>query len=503
MAPNRNYWRKRSEILENRNIRKAESVQKELEQQFTIAQRKIEEQIDQWYGRFAKNNQISLTEARQWLSGKDLAEFKWDVEEYIKHGKSVALNPEYIKQLENASVRFHISRLEALKLRTQDTLENLYGNMKTKSSSLFGQIYQDNYYHTAFEIQKGFNIGFDIAAVNEAKVKSVLSKPWTLDGDTFSDRIWTQKQILLNEVHTRLTQNFMLGQSPDEAIKAIANKFGTSRANAGRLVMTESAYFASIAQKEAYNELEVEEFEIVGTLDGDMCDICAPLDGTHYPMPQFETGVTAPPFHPNCRCTTCPYFADLGGSRWARDPETGEGVYIPSDMTYTDWKEKFVDKGDKSLTNPPDSGIMDVGGGDMGKNSKLPRITEIAASKITEKINSGEYSTKLSRQQYLRHVSGTVEYNDYMRIRQEKGQPPQSILTITEQEAQELIKQKAGTGIVKVSKNGEMLPEEAISISEIIGKTYSGSTLIETNKAKIFYGKHSSHIVPIGGMNYD
>jgi len=61
-------------------------------------------------------------------------------------------------------------------------------------------------------------------------------------------------------------------------------------------------------------------------------------------------------------------------------------------MTYTDWQEKFVDGGDKSvvtpkigLTEPPDSGIMDVGGGDMGKNSKLPRITEIAASKITEK----------------------------------------------------------------------------------------------------------------------
>ena len=30
------------------------------------------------------------------------------------------------------------------------------------------------------------------------------------------------------------------------------------------------------------------------------------------------------------------------------DPETGEGYYIPADMTYKDWKQTFVDGGDKS-----------------------------------------------------------------------------------------------------------------------------------------------------------
>ena len=158
---------------------------------------------------------------------------------------------------------------------------------------------------------------------------------------------------------------------------------------------------------------------------------------------------------------------------------------------------------EKGLTEPPNSGIMNVGGGDMDKNSKLPRITEIAASRITEKINAGEYSTKLSRQQYLRHAEGTYEYSQYEQSRKAKGQPPQSILSITEQEAQKLIIKKAGTGIIRVSKNGEMLPEETVTINKVIGKTYSGGVLIETNKAKIFYGKNSSHIVPIGGMNYD
>ena len=34
----------------------------------------------------------------------------------------------WVKQLENASARFHISRLEGLKLQTQQSLEVMFGN---------------------------------------------------------------------------------------------------------------------------------------------------------------------------------------------------------------------------------------------------------------------------------------------------------------------------------------------------------------------------------------
>ena len=139
----------------------------------------------------------------------------------------------------------------------------------------------------------------------------------------------------------------------------------------------------------------------------------------------------------------------------------------------------------------------------MGKNSKLPRITEIAASKITEKINSGEYSAKLSRQQYLKHIEGTPQYEQYKNSRHAKGQPPQSVLELTEQEAQQMILDKAGTGIVKIDENGNMLPIESITADKIIGKIWSGEKFIKTSKARIYYGKNSSHIIPIGGMNYD
>jgi len=133
----------------------------------------------------------------------------------------------------------------------------------------------------------------------------------------------------------------------------------------------------------------------------------------------------------------------------------------------------------------------------------LARITQIPASSISKKIESGEYSTKLSPQQHLRHVEGTVEFERYKQERAAKGMRSQSVLIISEAETQQLILDKAGTGIVKATKDGELIPKEDITANKIIGWTWSGNDYVQTNKAKIHYGKKSSHIVPIGGKNYD
>jgi len=341
---NSDYWRRRFEILEDSQNRNAAQAIEDLEREFNRAQREIEEQVRVWYSRFADNNQISISDAQKWLSGRDLAEFKWDVNEYIKYGKENALNQQWTKQLENASSRFHVSRLEALKVQTQNTMEKLFGNQVDVIDNLMKETYLDGYYKTLFEVQKGFGVGWDIAGINESQLQKILSRPWTVDGDTFSDRIWFQKDKLISEVHTQLMQNMILGRSPDASIKAIATKFNTSKSNAGRLIMTESAYFASEAEKHAYSELDVSEYEILATLDRSTCATCGAFDGMVAPVAQFSAGITAPPFHPWCRCTTVPHFDDDLGERAARNLETGETTYVPSDMKYPEWKKQFVNE---------------------------------------------------------------------------------------------------------------------------------------------------------------
>lgn len=363
------YWKKRFEQLEQSQNQKGIECFADIERQYRKAQRQIEAQISTWYQRFADNNQISLADARRMLTKKELEELKWDVNEYIRYGEENAINGTWMKQLENASARYHISRLEAIQLQMQQSLEVMFGNQLDSIDSTMRDVYRSGYYHTAFEIQKGVGVGWDFTTLDEKQISKIINKPWAVDGKNFSERVWGNRQKLVNELNNELTKNIILGQDPQKAIDAIAKKMNTSKNAAGRLVMTEEAFFSSAAQKDCYDELDVEQFEIVATLDSHTSEICRDMDGKHFPMSQWEVGVTAPPFHVWCRSTTVPFFDDdfdAVGERAARG-EDGKTYYVPADMTYRQWEKSFVD-GDKS-------GLQEVSADDTIKKKTLDDCT--------------------------------------------------------------------------------------------------------------------------------
>ena len=345
---NAEYWKQRFTQLEAAQNRKGATAYLEMEKQYKAAQNELEAQIARWYQRFADSNGISLAQAKQWLKGQDLAEFKWDVKEYIKYGKENAINGAWMQELENASSKFHISRLEALQIQTQNSLETMFAQQMGTMKKALSDVYASGYYHTAYTVQQGFGLGWDIAGLDQAQIEKVLSKPWAVDGHNFSTRIWNSKTKLIGEVHNELSKNLLTGADPQKAIDSLAKKMGASKSNAGRLVMTEQAYFSSAAQKDCFNDLGVEEYEIVATLDSHTSDICRSLDGKVFKMSDYKPGVTAPPFHVYCRSTTAPHFKDNfdAGERAARGAD-GKTYYVPDDVTYSEWKKAFVD-GDKS-----------------------------------------------------------------------------------------------------------------------------------------------------------
>lgn len=338
------YWKHRFEMLEDARNKTAKQTVNSITPAFDQAQAQIEKEINAWYTRFAKNNEISLQEAKKLLNTKELKEFRWDVQEYIKYGRENAIDQKWMKELENASARFHISRLEALKVRTQNAAERAFGNELDQIDQMATKIYMDDYYHTAYEIQKGLGIGWDVSQIDQKKLDKILSKPWTTDKQTFSDRIWKSKTQLIDSLHTELTQMCVLGKSPDQTINTIANKMNVSKGQAGRLVMTEATYFGSVAQKDCFNDLDVEKYEVVATLDNRTSDVCQQMDGQVFDMKDFQAGVTAPPFHVWCRSCTAPWFPDDDdGTRVARG-EDGQTYQVPASMKYQDWKDHFVDK---------------------------------------------------------------------------------------------------------------------------------------------------------------
>ena len=358
---NADYWRGRFSILEDSAHREAQQTIQAMEEMYLDAQRSVQKEIESWYARFAVNNQISLTDARKWLTAGQLEEFHWSVEQYIKIGEQAGLDAAWLKKLENASTRFHISRLEAVQTGIQQQLELLYGNQVDSLDALLKKVVGNGYTHTAFEVQKGVGLGWDITGLDQKKLETLLSKPWTTDGRTFRDRCWLNKNDLVGSVSKSLTQGLLRGDSPAKITTAIQKQFGVHRYKAGRLVNTETTYFNAVATKECYKDLDVEMVEIIETLDSHTCSICGGLDGKVIPISQYEPGVTVPPFHPNCRGTTAPAIdPKYAGERAARNAD-GDVYYVPANMKYADWVQSFVNGGSKAgLTAATATAILDI-----------------------------------------------------------------------------------------------------------------------------------------------
>ena len=344
-----NYWQDRF-IEEEERLNKIagdEFRRQQLEYERAIA--RINKDIEVWYNRIAKNNDVSLAEAKKMLNDKELKEFKWTLDEYIKHGEENGIKKDWSRQLENASARVHIERLEAMKLQVRGEIEKLYNGRESGFESYLKNLYKDQYNHTAFQIAKGTGLGTNIYSLNDKLVNTVIKKPWAPDGKNFSDRIWEDKDKLINTLHTEMTQAFIRGDSLEKLADKIAEKMKVSKVNASRLVYTESAAYSSRARLKSYQDLGVEKYEIVATLDNRTSDICQDMDGKVFDLKDYEVGVTANPFHVRCRTTTAPYFDDMEGERAARNEKTGETEYVPANMKYSEWKEKYIDNNSEKV----------------------------------------------------------------------------------------------------------------------------------------------------------
>jgi SPP1 gp7 family putative phage head morphogenesis protein len=296
--PTNKYWQKRFTQLTDALLSKGERYYADLEEEYERALMYLKRDIESFYIRFAENNEISMTEARRILDNRELKEFKWTVEEYIEKGRESAVDQRWMKELENASTRIRLSRLQSLEYQVRQQVEMITAKRLVGLTKLSEEIIKEGYYRSIYEIQKGFGIGDTFNVLDTRTVESIIAKPWAPDGSNFSERIWRDRELLVNELQKELAQSFIRGDGPDEAIRNIAKTMETSKKAAGRLVMTESAFFANEARAKAFKELGVDEFQFLATLDLRTSDICQEMDLKTFKLSERETGVNWPPLHP-------------------------------------------------------------------------------------------------------------------------------------------------------------------------------------------------------------
>lgn len=248
--------------------------------------------------------------------------------------------------------------------------------------------------------------------------------------------------------------------------------------------------------------------------NGDTCAFCITLASNGWRKASKKTinGDHAEHIHKNCDCEFAISFNGPGEIE-GYDPDKYLAMYEGAEGS--SWKDKVNSMrrahyaANKDAINAQKRAAYAKKTGNAGSGQKsggatpLLRLTQIAASTILEKVRNGEYKLKLGLQQYRKHVSGTKEYMVYEAARKKKGLGPQSKLTISYEEAQKIIEEKSGTGIIKCRRDGTPTNVEWITCDKIIGQYCDNGQFYDTKKAMIIHGKKGSHIVPQKGNKYD
>lgn len=408
------YWQKRGELTQAHLMQKADDFADGMEKAYKAAIENIEKDISVFFQRFAKNEGMTLAKANKLLKAGELENFKMTVEEYIQKGMESNVSGKWIKELESVSDLYRISRLKALHTQINNQVEMLAAYKEQGLSKTLQEIFEEGYYRNIFDFQQFTGAGSAFAALDNKAINAALSKPWTYDGETFSARIWKDRDKLKYSLEKILTQGIIRGDSPDKTARLISKETGTELSASRRLVLTESAAIAERASLESYKELGVNEIEILVTLDEKTCGTCGPLDGRHFPQSEAKAGVNIPPFHPWCRCTTVPYFDDeftADEQRAARDKD-GNTYYVPGNMTYEEWKRKYVGSRDNADMGGIIGGVKNVLSGNSEKvlNSFKKGISNISDENVRNIFirlaEETPVKTSFKRKSY--HREGTI-----------------------------------------------------------------------------------------------
>lgn len=350
---NEEYWTWR---LEKETRKNTIELLKTMSQLYKDSMKNIKKEIESFYGRYAENNNLTLQDVNKRLNPKELKSFKEELKQYYDEidklardnkGKvSVEKLKQYKEELRLQSAKAYISRLEGVKSNIKNTIVNLALNQEIEFTNKMKEVFENALLKSSFEIDKtlGFSVGFD-SPDDELLSKAIKTK-WL--GENYEDRIWKDKGKLLEALDTILLQGIAQGQNPRKIAQEMVNKYGSNYKNCERLARTEFVHLQNQATFQSYKNHNIKRYQYLADLSERTCEKCGKLDGRDYALSEKIEGINYPVMHPNCRCTTIPYFEkdeiDLmfeESTRIAYDED--RNIYeVPSSMTYEEWKNKFL-----------------------------------------------------------------------------------------------------------------------------------------------------------------
>lgn len=510
---NLNYWERRQVEDMYQYMERAEIAADEIAKIYRKSSGYLSAMADDIFEKFRSRYNLTEDEARQLISQmKDKTSLD-ELLQRLKSGDKSESKRELMKLLEAPAYQARLERLRQIQNQLDMVMKTVYQQEKTFSTSFYMDLANEAYYRNIYNVQQRADAAFSFAHVSAKVIDRVIGSRWS--GANYSERIWKNTRGLADTLKEELLVNFITGRTNREAAEIISNKFAQGASNARRLVRTESNFIATEMNFEAYESCGIEKYQYLATLDLRTSETCRELDGRLFLAKDRVVGKNCPPMHPWCRSTTVSVVDEsllANMQRSAIDPATGKRIKVPRTMNYQQWYEKYV-KGkpeaeleEKKIKNRTTdrkqyAQYKKVLGKDSpksldefqemkyNKDDDWQQITtRYKDTKLKDKLKSDKTVKTIKAGQQGKHLIG---HNNYTAGR--------SYLTVSMEEAQNLVNRYAGSGrIIRSSRTGEWQNKEKIVVDHNIGQYINkfDGTSEETNAFMIVYANDGTHIIP-------
>ena len=270
----------------------------------------IQKEIDSFWQRYADKEGITKLEAKQRADRLDMVNVEFKARQLVERANRLRQRDQKVTSEDFTKAENDLMRLYNLKMKTS-RLEVLQANIKLHQYDLALSEFEiiDKHLTESIRRENLFSAGvlnMTLGSFEASKVSADTIIYANFNNATWSSRIWERQSELRDIVKKGVADTVLRGKGTNILINNLRKEFDISYGYARRLAVTESARVYSEAQKANYEANGVEEFEIMTELKA--CQICQPFNGKIFKVSELVPALNAPPFHPNCRCTTVPHF---------------------------------------------------------------------------------------------------------------------------------------------------------------------------------------------------
>lgn len=328
------YWRQREEEQRRHNISDEREIQKQLQQIYQSMMDEITKEINGFYGKYAKQEGITMTEAMKRAEKLDIEEYARKAKKYVAEAARERRAPgstdkgffseQANKEMSLYNMTMKVNRLELLK--SSIGLEMVRG-FDEITQVMDGALYD----RATAELARQAGILGKTVQDNAKWARSIVNA--SFHHARFSDRIWAAQDVLKAELAKELSTGIIQGRHPRVLAANIRKRMGVSQSDAERLMRTELARVQTEAQKVSFQENGYDEYEFIA-LGSTACEHCAAINGKHFKVKDMQIGRNAPPVHPNCRCSTAAWMDRDSYDAWLNAKaagETGVGLEVQND----------------------------------------------------------------------------------------------------------------------------------------------------------------------------